>query len=102
MAKRKRRARRRLPRVLLLVETTYAKGIDILIGVNRYIEEHRPWSIYFQERAVTSAFPKWTWTWEGDGIISRSATYDADKAPHAHALSGAAGRLNGRLHAGVP
>ncbi len=79
MAKRKARVRRRLPRVLLLVETTNTQGMEILTGISRYIEEHRPWSIYFQERAITSPIPNWTWTWDGDGIIARSATYAIHK-----------------------
>ncbi|MBN1908701.1 MAG: substrate-binding domain-containing protein [Pirellulales bacterium] len=78
-AKKKRPARRTLPRVLLLVETTNTQGMEILTGISRYVEEHRPWSIYFQERAITSSLPSWTWTWEGDGIIARSATYAIHK-----------------------
>jgi LacI family transcriptional regulator len=79
MAKRRTRSKRRLPRVLLLVETTNTQGMEILTGINRYVEEHRPWSIYFQERAITSPIPNWTWTWNGDGIIARSATHAIHK-----------------------
>ena len=54
MAKRKKRTARSLPKVLLLVETTNTQGMEILTGVRCYIEEHRPWSVYFQERAINS------------------------------------------------
>jgi LacI family transcriptional regulator len=61
-------------RVLLLVETTSGYSRGILEGVGRYLREHGPWSIFFEERGLEEPPPSWLRNWRGDGIIARTAT----------------------------
>jgi LacI family transcriptional regulator len=69
----KRMARlRRIPRVLLLIETSRAYGRGLVEGIMHYAEENGPWSIYFEERGLTDPLPRWLKQWRGDGIISRT------------------------------
>jgi LacI family transcriptional regulator len=59
------------PRVALLIESSRAYGRRTLFGVARYVREHRPWSIFLQERSLGDICPAWLNDWEGDGIIAR-------------------------------
>ncbi len=65
-------ARRR--RVALIVETSSAYGRRILRGVRRYVHTHQSWSIFLEQRSLTSRPPQWLEDWDGDGIISRTTT----------------------------
>ncbi|WP_435009498.1 XylR family transcriptional regulator [Tundrisphaera lichenicola] len=65
-------ARRR--RVALIVETSSAYGRRILRGIRRYVHTHQSWSIFLEQRSLTSRPPQWLEDWDGDGIISRSTT----------------------------
>lgn len=65
-------ARRR--RVALIVETSSAYGRRILKGIRRYIHTHQSWSIFLEQRSLTSRPPAWLEDWDGDGIISRTTT----------------------------
>jgi len=65
-------ARRR--RVALIVETSSAYGRQILRGVRRYVHTHQSWSIFLEQRSLTSRPPQWLDEWDGDGIISRTTT----------------------------
>jgi LacI family transcriptional regulator len=70
--------RRRIPRVLLLIDTAGAYGRGVVEGIGRYALEHGPWSIQFEYRALDSSPPEWLDRWSGDGIITR--TSDATQA----------------------
>jgi LacI family transcriptional regulator len=59
------------PRVALLIESSRAYGRRTLFGVARYVREHRPWSIFLQERSLGDTCPAWLKDWKGDGIIAR-------------------------------
>jgi LacI family transcriptional regulator len=61
-------------RVLLFVETSAGYGRKILEGIGRYVREHGPWSVFFEERGLEESPPDWLGRWRGDGIISRTAT----------------------------
>jgi LacI family transcriptional regulator len=63
---------RRIPHVLLLIETSRAYGRGLVEGIAHYAEKHGPWSIQFEERGLTDPLPQWLRDWRGDGIISRS------------------------------
>ena len=65
-------ARRR--RVALIVETSMVYGRRILRGVRRYVHTHQSWSIFLEQRSLTSRPPQWLEDWDGDGIISRITT----------------------------
>jgi len=41
------------------------------MGVARYVRQHGPWSISFQERGLGDSAPPWLENWEGDGILAR-------------------------------
>lgn len=69
----------RLPKVLLLIETSRAYGRGLVEGVVRFAEENGPWSIFFEERGLSDPLPRWFKNWRGQGIISRS-THKADLA----------------------
>ena len=64
----------RLPHVALLIETSRAYGRSVLVGVRRYLSEHRPWSVYLETRALESEAPPWLRGWKGDGILSRTVS----------------------------
>jgi LacI family transcriptional regulator len=61
----------RHPKVALLVESSRAYGRGALLGIAKYVREHRPWSFFFQELSYCNDLPPWLETWEGDGIIMR-------------------------------
>ena len=65
-------ARRR--RVALIIETSMAYGRRILRGIRRYVHTHQSWSIFLEQRSLTSRPPQWLEDWDGDGIISRTTT----------------------------
>ncbi|CAN5907776.1 DNA-binding transcriptional regulator [soil metagenome] len=71
-----KKARQRIPRVALLVETTRTYSRDILAGIHRYIATHSPWSTFIELRAPDSAPPPWLRRWDGDGIITRTFTQE--------------------------
>src|SRR5262245_24261451 len=64
----------RRPRVLLMIETAKAYGRELLRGINRYVVEHGPWSLYLDQRELMSEPPAWLERWKGDAIISRWTT----------------------------
>lgn len=57
--------------VALLIETSneYARGL--LSGINMYLREHLPWSIYLSEYSRNNTDLTWLSQWYGDGIIAR-------------------------------
>src|SRR5438552_16114997 len=66
----------RVPRVAILVET-HGAGRDMLRGIARYVRESGPWALLHEARGeqfVEGWSPRWMETWEGDGILGRSAT----------------------------
>lgn len=64
----------RTPRVALLVETSSGYGRGLLRGIMRYIRAHGEWSVFLEQRDLTTAPPDWLRDWKGDGVISRSMT----------------------------
>jgi LacI family transcriptional regulator len=75
-------ARRR--RVALIVETSSIYGRRILQGIARYVNTHQSWSIFLEQRSLSSRPPQWLDDWDGDGIISRTTTRQlADAATRA-------------------
>jgi LacI family transcriptional regulator len=77
---------RRTPHVALLVETSRTYGRDILRGVNRWMQEHGPWSVFLELRGLDSSVPRWLRSWHGDGILARTASAAMDKAIEATGL----------------
>jgi LacI family transcriptional regulator len=72
-----------MKRVALLIETSRAYGRELLLGVRKYVTEHGPWSIFAEIRDLESKPPAWLRDWDGDGILTRTATQamaDAVKA----------------------
>ena len=55
----------------LLVESSRAYGRGILTGVAKYVREHEPWSIFYQELSLCDATPDWFRNWQGEGVITR-------------------------------
>jgi LacI family transcriptional regulator len=68
------------PHVALLVETSRSYGRDILRGVNRWMQERGPWSVFLELRGLDSSVPRWLRGWQGDGILSRTGSAAMDKA----------------------
>jgi LacI family transcriptional regulator len=60
-----------LPRVALVIETSNAYARGLLGGVQAYIRENKPWSIYLAEQARGDEPPAWLRDWKGDGILAR-------------------------------
>lgn len=60
--------------VLLNVETSLAFGRNVLEGISRYLVEKLPWTVQLDLRELIMPDPEWLSSWEGDGIICRSAS----------------------------
>jgi LacI family transcriptional regulator len=61
-----------MKKVLLLVETASGYGRGILQGIGRYVREHGPWDIYFEEGSLQDRLPRALDRWKGDGILTRT------------------------------
>ena len=64
----------RIPKVVLLIESSRASGRNLLQGISDYAHHHGPWSFYWEPGGLEKAWPVLK-TLEADGIILR----DADK-----------------------
>jgi LacI family transcriptional regulator len=64
------------PRVALLVESSRGYGRGILWGIAKFVREHEPWSIFFQDLNLCDGTPPWLKNWRGEGIISRLENRD--------------------------
>ncbi len=64
--------RLKLPRVLLIIETSRSYGRGLVEGIGRYVGMHGPWAIEFRERGLADPLTPWLKRWRGDGIISRT------------------------------
>jgi LacI family transcriptional regulator len=64
--------------VLLLIETSRAAGRRIIEGITQYVIERQNWSIHLEERHILGT-PGWLKTWQGDGIITRTADWETHK-----------------------
>jgi LacI family transcriptional regulator len=73
---RKKPARVNRPRVALLVESSRAYGRGILSGIAKYVREHAPWSIFYQELSLCDETPDWFRDWQGEGIVTRLENND--------------------------
>lgn len=62
---------RPIPRVAVLMETTYVFGRRALRGILRYQREHGPWDVLFRPHGRTDPPPKWLTQWSGDGVLAR-------------------------------
>src|SRR3954463_15874299 len=69
-----------IPHVALMIETSSIYGRHVLQGITRYLREHRPWSIFLEQRELDSEPPRWLETWHGDGVISRCGSPGAAAA----------------------
>ena len=79
---------RAIKHVALLVETSRSYGRDLLRGIGRYLAEHEHWSLYLELRALDSQVPRWLASWQGDGIIARTASMAMAEAIAATGLPG--------------
>lgn len=67
------------PRVALDVETSLVYGRRILEGIARYLRSNRPWSICLEQHELRSDPLGILRRWNGDGIITRTATKESVK-----------------------
>lgn len=61
-------------RVALIIETSSIYGRQLLEGVIKYIRSHDDWSVFLEQRDLSSEPPRWLNHWNGDGILSRATT----------------------------
>ena len=61
----------RQPKVALLIETSNAYARGLLHGIQAYIREHGPWSVYLAEHGRGDEPPPWLAGWDGHGVIAR-------------------------------
>jgi LacI family transcriptional regulator len=64
----------RIPKVLLLVESSRGSGRSLLRGIANYAHHHGPWSFYWEPGGLEKIWPKLR-SLDVDGIILR----DVDK-----------------------
>jgi len=62
----------KIPKVILLLETSRAFGRGLLYGIARYSKLHGPWSFYREPRSLQSAIPHLA-KWNANGIIMRNS-----------------------------
>ncbi len=89
-----------MKRVALLIETSRAYGRELLRGVRKYVTEYGPWSIFAEIRDLESKPPAWLRDWDGDGILTRTATQamaDAIQAVKVPTIELRATKLNHRF-----
>ncbi|HEX4343340.1 MAG TPA: AraC family transcriptional regulator, partial [Verrucomicrobiae bacterium] len=72
---------KRIPKVVLLVESSRASGRDILNGVANYARYHGPWAFFWEPGGLEKVGPMLK-TLDADGIILR----DVDKLREARAF----------------
>ncbi|HEX2749995.1 MAG TPA: DNA-binding transcriptional regulator [Verrucomicrobiales bacterium] len=85
-----------LPKVALLIETSNAYARGLLSGIQAFIRENKPWSIYLAEQGRGDQPPPWLKKWKGDGVIARIENPSIAKAVAAlqiPAVDMSAGRL---------
>ena len=61
-------------RVALLIESSRAYGRSLLLGIAKYVRQHRAWSVQSEEWRWTDGPPAWLTKWDGDGVIARIET----------------------------
>ena len=67
----------KIPKVVLLIESSRAFGRELQSGIARYARLHGPWSFYRQPRGLTSTIPQIK-NGQADGIITRNTPLSAD------------------------
>lgn len=67
-------------RVALIIETSSAYGRALLAGIVRYRRTHQEWSVFLEQRDLTTKPPAWLAHWRGHGIISRATTVQLARA----------------------
>jgi len=63
----------KIPKVILLIETSRAFGRGILRGITRYSRLHGPWVFYREVGGLEKALPRLK-DWRANGIIMRDST----------------------------
>src|SRR5262249_60564598 len=48
----------RIPKVLLLIESSRASGRALLQGITRFAHDHGPWSFYWEPAGLEKGWPK--------------------------------------------
>ncbi len=61
-------------KVLLMIETSLNFGREVLRGNTQYLISQRHWSVWLDMRELMVEPPEWLKSWDGDGVITRSAT----------------------------
>jgi len=56
---------------MLLIGTSRGYGRGLARAIGRYVTEHGPWSIHFQERALHDRLPSSVRNWRGDDMTVR-------------------------------
>src|SRR3977135_3205057 len=59
-----------IPKVALLVDTSYGVRRDMLLGITRFIRTQGPWSLYVTSGEHKAVLPQMD-QWRGNGIIAR-------------------------------
>lgn len=75
----------RIPKVVLLLETSTEYGRRLLRGILRYSRLHGPWSLYVAAGHCEQVLPK-AKSWDGTGVIARIHTPRMERAIRATGL----------------
>jgi LacI family transcriptional regulator len=63
----------RIPKILLLIESSRASGRSLLRGIANYVHHHGPWSFYWEPGGLEKVWPQLK-SRDLDGIIMRDVT----------------------------
>lgn len=67
----------RIPKVILLIESSRASGRSVLRGVAKYARHHGPWAFYWEPRGLETVWPRLK-KLHADGIILRDVEKVSD------------------------
>ncbi|MFQ5953320.1 MAG: substrate-binding domain-containing protein [Candidatus Omnitrophota bacterium] len=62
----------KIPKVILLIETSRAYGRQLLRGITKYSRLHGPWVFYSEPGGLEKALPKLK-NWDADGAVMRDS-----------------------------
>jgi len=71
---------KKLPKVMLLIETSSAYARGLLEGIAEWNLEHGPWLFHFRPFGLTQLPSSWLRCWSGDGILVRIDNKAMEKA----------------------
>jgi hypothetical protein len=65
---------RELPKVMVIINTTFGDGDSLLSGISRFQRERGAWDVFVDHDAIAESDPRWLCDQTWNGIISRTTS----------------------------